>query len=291
MNSKVKGRIQCPNCSKQFEIDNIDDSEGAVLTCPYCDCQFNIQSSSSDNANDDFNDDDCSWEEHGEPRKTILSAVKPKTDKPMIATLLLVVVVCMGIISSVSPGLFYQTPVMVFSAAGMQGSLSIDIDEVGENSFDQANLSIFQNNKTYQGLIENNTIIFHNLPLGVNDGELYVYQSNESDIIGFELDIIPFFTNSYTLSLSNHNDSEGLMIVHNGFGLCTAILLILSVGCLIGLISTWKRDYFNIALIGCIVGVFTIGFFFIGSILSIIAFYLIYQSRDEFVDEKKGKSF
>jgi len=53
----------------------------------------------------------------------------------------------------------------------------------------------------------------------------------------------------------------------------------------------WKRNYFDIALIGCLVGVFTVGFFFIGSILSIIAFYLIYQSRDEFVDEKKGKSF
>jgi len=287
----MKGRIQCPNCSKQFEIDNIDDSDDAVLICPSCNCQFNIQSSSSDGVDDGSKDEDCSWEEHGEPRKTILSSVKPRTDKPMIATLLLVVVVCMGIVSSVSPGLFFQTPVMVFSAAGMQGSISIGIDEVGENIFDQVNLSISQNDKTYQGIIENNSTFFHNLPLGVNNGELLVYQGNESDILEFELEVIPLFTNSYTLNPSNQNDSKGLMIVHNGFGWCTAILIILSVVCLIGLLSVWKRNYFDIALIGCLVGVFTVGFFFIGSILSIIAFYLIYQSRDEFVDEKKGKSF
>ena len=145
----MKGRIQCPNCSKQFEIENIDDSDDAVLICPSCNCQFNIQSSSSDGADDGSKDEDCSWEEHGEPRKTILSSVKPKTDKPMIATLLLVVVVCIGIISSVSPGLFFQTPVMIFSAAGMQGSISIVIDEVGENIFDHVNLSISQNDKSY----------------------------------------------------------------------------------------------------------------------------------------------
>lgn len=288
----MKGRIQCPNCSKQFEIENIDDSDDAVLTCPYCNRQFNIQSpSSGDDAGDKSLNEDCSWEEHGEPRKTILSAVKPRTDKPMIATLLLIVVVCMGIISSVTPGLFLQTPVMIFSAAGMQGSISIDIDEGEEIIFDQVNLIISSDDENYQGLIENNSILFQNLPLGVNNGELHVYQGNESDTIGFEFEVIPLFSNSYTLTPANQNDSKGSIITHNGFGWCTIILLILSVVCLIGLFSAWRRNYSDVALIGCLVGVFTIGFFFIGSILSIIAFYLIYQSRDEFDDGKKGKSF
>jgi len=96
--SQMKGRIECPNCSKHFDFDKISDNQDTVLTCPYCNNQFNIHPSKDEHCIQDNNIIECDWEEHGEPRKTILSSMKPRTDRPMIATFLLIIVICIGII-------------------------------------------------------------------------------------------------------------------------------------------------------------------------------------------------
>jgi hypothetical protein len=72
---------------------------------------------------------------------------------------------------------------------------------------------------------------------------------------------------------------------------CTLILAIFSVFALLGTITSWRRQHLDIAIAGSVIAIFSFGFFFVGSILSIIAFALIMKSREEFEDGKKGKIF
>ena len=286
--SQMKGRIECPNCSKHFDIAKISDKQDTVLTCPHCNNQFNIHPNSEEHCADKKNAEECDWEEHGEPRKTILSSMKPRTDRPMIATFLLIIVICIGIIGAVIPNVFLETPVMLFSATGSEGSISFQLLDVNSSTIDQVSLMIGSEDDTYQGIIHNDSIEISNIPLGSYEGQATIESQNGTSIISFDLFVMPVLSNSYSLSLT---ESDELSITHGGYGWCSAILLILSVICLIGMFSAWRRNHSDIALIGSFVGIFTIGFFFIGSILSIIAFYLLYQSKDEFDDGKKGRSF
>ena len=66
---------------------------------------------------------------------------------------------------------------------------------------------------------------------------------------------------------------------------------IFSIFALMGAITCFKRQHLDVASVGSLIGIFSFGFFFIGSILSIIAFVLIMKSREEFENGKKGKIF
>jgi hypothetical protein len=285
----MKGRIQCPNCSKTFTTKKLTNSDDVLLTCPHCKNRFNIHQ--SDKSCKISNNEECSWEEHGEPRKTILSSIKPRTDRPMIATILLIIVVCMSIVAAITPMLFLQSPNLVFSSVGILGSASFQFQNEVEIEVIQGNLIIQENNENYQGVIENDSIIFQHLPLGTYDAKLFVNFPNQSSTKEFELFIIPFLMNSYDVTLLNQDNPVTLLITYGGMVWCSIILLLFSVICLIGAFSAWRRTYSDVAFIGSLVGIFTLGFFFIGSLLSLIALILIYKSRDEFDDGKKGKSF
>ncbi len=67
--------------------------------------------------------------------------------------------------------------------------------------------------------------------------------------------------------------------------ICGAIFLIFGIVLLVGGIFAIKRMNWGIALVASIVGLFSFGPFFLGSILSLVALVLIYMSKDEF----KGK--
>jgi hypothetical protein len=289
----MKGRIQCPSCSKIFNIKKLTNSDDVILTCPHCNNTFNIHQSdkSSHKSCKTSNREDCSWEEHGEPRKTILSSIKPRTDKPMIATILLLIVVFMGISAAITPMLYLQPPNMVLSSVGIQGSASFEFQNKLDMEVIKGNLIIQKNNENYQGFFENNSIIFQNIPLGRHDATLIVNFSNQSIMKEFELFIIPFLMNTYDITLSNQDKPLAILISYGGLGWCSIILLLFSVVCLIGALSSWRRIYSDVAFIGSLVGIFTLGYFFIGSLLSLIALILIYKARDEFDDGKKGKSF
>ena len=290
----MKGRIQCPNCSKQFIVEAKTGSKDIFVSCPFCQHTFHVKPSSKSNASCDESKEpeDCTWEEYGEPRKTILSSMKPKTDKPMIASIILFIIVIIGIIASLTPGLFLQTPVMIFSTAGVNGSIIMQLDEeIQDGSFDQITLTVEENAKTYTGILENNTIYFNELPLGSSNAELRLYNQTPVFTSQVDLYVIPFLSNTYEIQASQQNNATTFDVITPNLAWCSSILLILSVICLIGALSAWKRTYSDIAIICSIVGMFTFGFLFINFILGIIALYLLYTSRDEFDDGKKGKSF
>ena len=91
----MKGRTVCPACKHEFVKDLPDDKETHEITCPKCNHSFSIK------CNQKGKSVECGWEEHGEPRKTILSSLKPHTTKPVVASFLLLTTCVLGIFNAV----------------------------------------------------------------------------------------------------------------------------------------------------------------------------------------------
>ena len=134
----MKGKTTCPQCSHEFVMDVPDDSETTTIECPECNHSFAIKRTCQEEP-----DDECGWEEYGEPRKTILSSMKKKTNKPIIASFLLLAAGVLGIFTAVilassngpQPGVitsYFSTidnavlsiPLIVFSAFAFAGSVT-----------------------------------------------------------------------------------------------------------------------------------------------------------------------
>ena len=92
----MKGKTTCPQCNHEFVMDVPDDSETTEINCPHCSHTFVIKRTCQEEP-----DEDCGWEEYGEPRKTILSSMKKKTNKPVIASFLLLATGVLGIFTAV----------------------------------------------------------------------------------------------------------------------------------------------------------------------------------------------
>ena len=80
-------------------MDVPDNTEKHDIVCPKCNHSFIIKRTCEDES-----DDECWWEEHGEPRKTILSSIKKKTNKPIIASFLLLATGILGVFTAVLYG-------------------------------------------------------------------------------------------------------------------------------------------------------------------------------------------
>ena len=195
----MKGKTKCPKCNHDFILDIPKDKEKYRTVCPNCNHKFNIKKSIECK---DL-EEECIWEERGEPRKTILSAMKPRTDKPMIAFIILTFVFIIGLISAIS----------------------IQI---------------------------------------------------KSEI---------FFNNALRLLSYTNINLNNLSIV------VSITIFIFSIFALIGSIFSFKRKRLKIVIICTFLSILSIGFYFIGSLLSIVALIIIFYSREEFIDEKKGKIF
>ena len=120
VNLEMKGRITCPKCGKEFIAQAQKNTVETRVLCPHCHHHFTVKTTNNTMTKPSEDDKDCSWEEHGEPRKTILSSIKPRTDKPMLAALLLIFVIIIAVISAVLPQQFVQTPITILSVAGVQ---------------------------------------------------------------------------------------------------------------------------------------------------------------------------
>ena len=104
-----------------------------------------------------------------------------------------------------------------------------------------------------------------------------------------EILVTPLINYENNIVLNEGEGTEGLIEFNSSS--CALILLIFSIFAILGAIVCFKRKNFDVAIVGSIIGIFSFGFFFIGSILSLIAFVIIYKSKDEFEDGKKGKTF
>ena len=92
----MKGKTSCPNCNHEFIMDIPDDSDTHLVDCPKCAHTFSIRRASNSKS-----EKEQVWEEYGEPRKTILSSIKKKTNKPLMASFLLLATGLLGILTAI----------------------------------------------------------------------------------------------------------------------------------------------------------------------------------------------
>ena len=287
----MKGRITCPKCGQHITAEINKKVSSFTINCPKCNHHFRVKTSQI-NCSDIPADSpvdveaDCDWEEHGEPRKTILSSIKPRTDKPMIASLLLISIFIIAIVSAFFPTLYLQAPVQVAELSGVNGGLTITLDNESLVDADYISLSINQENIVF----ERNNNSFHASSLNLGEHVLSITYSTTNTTTTKDVYILPFDLSSHTIKII---DTTPLTIENNSYELewLSSILIILAAITLIGAIMCWKRIYSDVAVISSLVGICTIGIYFSGLILGIIAIWLILKSRDEFDDGKKGKSF
>jgi len=290
----MKGRIICPKCGHHIIADINKDVPAFSLDCPECNHHFKVKTSQVEISNVDLDSEvdveaDCDWEEHGEPRKTILSSIKPRTDRPMVASFILIIIVLIGIISAFFPTVFLQAPIGVASLVGAQGDVSIHLDNSSVISIDNLSVSIDQHNVTF--VQQNNSFFASSLQLGQHQLTITHTANNSGPhTVTKQVYLLPFNLSTYTITVTDTNPlsikDESLEL-----GWLSSIIIILSIVVLIGAFMCWRRKYSDVALIGSLVGILTVGIYFSGLILGVIAFWLILNSRDEFDDGKKGKSF
>jgi len=91
-----------------------------------------------------------------------------------------------------------------------------------------------------------------------------------------------FILGTVGLGLSMVPGAEGAATI---LIVCGVIGVILAILTLLGGISALQKKSWNFALAASIIGLFTIGFYFISSILSLIALILIAISKQEFYGE------
>jgi len=91
----MKVRTTCPECSQEIITEVTSVSSSAEITCPACQHNFIIRHECAPNASED-----CVWEEHGEPRKTVLSSLRYYSSKPMTASFLLLTTFVLGIFTA-----------------------------------------------------------------------------------------------------------------------------------------------------------------------------------------------
>ena len=262
----MKGRTTCPKCKHEFILDVENDEETHKATCPNCNNDFNIKTSEHDK------DEGCTWEEHGEPRKTILSSIKPRTNKPMIAAVLLVIVFSMGITTAVFSETFLETSIDIASGIGIKGTVEISIINHLNQSID--NVSVTINNDTIDTDIDGLAHL-ENVTLGVQS--VYINKSGHKNIER-EILVLPFIVTGHEIKIKE--GIENTNVAFDTLG-CSLIFAILSVFSLISAVACLKREHFDVAVAGSIIGLFSIGFFLIGAVISIICLLYTSDAADE----------
>ncbi len=274
----MKGRTTCPECKHVFVLDVPDDCNKFDAVCPKCNCNFTINTSSPDSKSGE----ECHWEEHGEPRKTILSSVKPKTNKPMIAAILLIIVFIIGVTTAVFSEAFIESSTGILSDAGMKGTVEISVQDINNESLENVSITLdgkpYSTNKAGALSVENVTLGIKKIKLSLMD-----YKTQTIEIL-----VTPFITAHHEITMNEGDGKENNSFDSIG---CSIIFIIFSVFALLAAISSYKRQHLDVSIAGSIIGIFTFGFFLVGSILCIIAFILIMLSREEFENGKKGKIF
>ena len=274
----MKGRTICPKCKHEFVLDVPNKQKKYEATCPKCKNKFTIQTTSCD----PDKDKECYWEEHGEPRKTILSSIKPKTDKPMIVAILLVAVFALGITTAAFSETFIESSMGILSNTGVKGTVELFITNQSNSSLEDVNVIIGGIPVINKG---EGLYVAENVTLGIQTVRLSLtnYKTLNREILVF-----PFISTYHEITMEEGDETK--TIVFDVIG-CSIIFAIFAVFALLGAMASLKRQHFDVAVAGSLIGIFSFGFFMVGSLISIAAFIVIMLCKDEFENGKQGKTF
>ncbi|HEC72187.1 MAG TPA: hypothetical protein ENI36_01120 [Thermoplasmatales archaeon] len=286
----MKGKTTCPKCKTSFVLEIPDDiSDIYEATCPKCNHKFKLKLVKKDK--------DHVWEEVGEPRKAILSSIRDRTNKPMIAGVLLIVVFISAIITS-SSLLIAIEPLKtneeflnsIFASLGevtLEGKV---LDNITKQPIKNVTISVVGTNISV--FSENGTFELKNIPVG--------YRTLNISTSGYKTLHAKIFLLKNLFSegkikkefyLDKGSGVEGieeaglLNLLVKSWYICSILIIIFAILALLGAIACFLRKYIIVAILGSIFGIFTFGIIFIGPVCSIIALIIILFSREEFKNE------
>jgi len=274
-----KGRTICPSCNKEIILEIPSKVKKFEVVCPHCKNKFFVQPKSDEKKSNE----ECLWIEHGEPRKAILSCRKTKTKKPKIAGMLLIIVLIIGLVTAIFSEVFIIYSLDIASAAGITGSVSLKVTDMSNNSIEDVNIKI---NGLNGYTDENGFFSIDNVSLGI----LTIEISKEGYKNQILKKLVPPIFNFVTNIKLREGEGYEEKVEYDSLA-CTMILAILLVFTVLAILSCFQRKNLDIAIFGSFISIFTFGFFFINSIISIIAFILVYKSMEEFENGEKGKIF
>lgn len=264
----MKGRTRCPYCTKNVAVEVPDTNERFhQVKCPYCEMTIRVDTSSK--REQDTADT---------PLHPLLPMTqKPSTSKPMIAAVCLIAVSILGFSMGASYFLGDQT---IFEGDGTyKGQV---VNENGEG-ISGATIQIDEN-----GILVNVTLsdtegyFSFNATAGTHKLQI---QKGGYPLHEAEIGVFPFasiFTEQFVLK----NESGGIdkKLTAQVFGIIPMMFiaaLVFSVPPLVGAVCCLKRKVLIGAVIGSLLGIFSLGFL-VGSLLSFVALILIVISREEF---------
>ncbi|MCD6331510.1 MAG: hypothetical protein J7L80_04845 [Thermoplasmata archaeon] len=259
----MRGKTRCPYCNKQVIVEVPDGAVGLQKTkCPNCGMNIVV--------------DVREKEEKREESFVIHPLVKKeKTAKPMIAGILLVMVFVMGVLA----GSF----ILLSQESILRGYGEYKAKVFNEEGKPLQGVKAYLNDKMVVSDEEGN-IYFSNVTAGKHTLWLHKegYKSMKIKVL-----VLPwknFLTDKFRMKEGN-GTIEDESFLYTAFQFLPYLafgIIIVSIPALIGGIFCFLRKQALVAIICSIFGIFSIGPFFIGSILSIIALALIVLSREEF---------
>jgi len=286
----MKGKTTCPKCKTTFVLDMPDDaSDTYEATCPKCDHKFKLKIVKKDK--------DYIWEEAGEPRKAVLSSIKERTNRPMIAGILLIIVFISAIITS-SSLLITIEPMKtneeflnnIFASLGKIAIEGRILDNSTKQPIKNVTISIVGTNiSTFS---ENGSFELKNIPLGYRTFNISAngYKTLHAKIFllknlfAGEKIKQDFYLNKGS-GVEETEEAGLLNLLVKSWYICSILIIIFAILALLGAIACFLRKYLIVAILGSIFGLFTFGIIFIGPVCSLIALIIILLSREEFKNE------
>ena len=226
---------------------------------------------------------EITWVEHGEPRKTILPIYRPKATKPKIAAYLLVLVFILGMATAALSDPILDSSMKALSDIGLTGTVKLSvIDKSNNQSLENVTVTIGSLSKKTD---KNGSCSIEKVPLGVAKVEINLtgYKKQTHEIL-----VTPLITLDHNITMEQGTGEENFQFYIIG---CSVIIGIFSIFALLGGITIWKKQNFDVAIACSILGIFSFGFFFVGPALSIMALLIILRSVKEFEYGQKGKTF
>ena len=286
----MKGKTTCPKCKTSFVLEIPDTTKDVhEATCPKCGHKFKLKMVKKD--------EDHSWEEIGEPRKAILSSIKEKTNKPMIAGILLVIVFISAIITS-SSVLITIEPMKtnekflnnIFASIGEVTITGTVLDNITKQpiknvtiSVVDTNISTFSKNGSFE--LKNVPVGYRTLNISAEDYKtLHMKIFLLKNLFSKEKIKQDFYLDKGS-GVEEKEETGLLNLLIKSWYIYSILIIIFGLLALVGAIACFMRKYIIIALIGSIFGIFTFGIIFIGPLCSIIALIIILLSREEFKNE------
>ncbi len=259
----MRGKTRCPYCNKQVIVEVPDGAVGLQKTkCPNCGMNIVV---------------DVKGKEEKKEESFVIHPLvkKEKTSKPMIAGTLLVIVFVTGILLG---SFILLSQESIFKGYGEYKAKVFD-----EEGKPLQGVKAYLDNKT---VVSDKEGIIHFSNVSAGKHILWLYKEGYKSM-KIKVLVLPwrnFLTDKFKMEKGNGTIERksflytaSLFLPYLAFG-----IIIVSIPALIGAIFCFLRKQALIALICSIFGIFSIGPFFIGSILSIVALALIVLSRDEF---------